>query len=65
MNFKIKAFCCRIRNTLLYVSLELSNPYITRFLAKTTNTTFYYLFPQGAQKGEQKTHNILMSSAGK
>ncbi|WP_227028562.1 hypothetical protein, partial [Streptococcus pneumoniae] len=48
-------FCSIINNRLFYVSLGLPNPYITRFLIKITNITFYYLLPQSTQKGEQKS----------
>ncbi|MDS9224129.1 hypothetical protein RQY65_00125, partial [Streptococcus pneumoniae] len=48
-------FCSIIKNFLFYVSLGLPNPYITRFLTKNTNITFYYLLPQSTQKGEQKS----------
>lgn len=49
------SFLYIIKEFLFYVSLGLPNLYITRFLTKTTNTTFYYLFPQSTQKGEQKS----------
>ena len=54
-----------IRNSLFYVFLWGPNPYITRFLTKITNITFYYLFPQSAQKKPHKRASKSMSSAGK
>ena len=55
LDFSSLSFLIRIRNTLLYISLGLPSPYITRFLTKITNITIYYLLPQSTQKGEQKS----------